>query len=332
MNNISKKSIEYINILRSKINSVVNHKSKLTWISTIYEFTLMFIIIIIIIPLFFQAGSSYAFINFIDTYTKWFVIVLFFDFLLRLLVSDYLLGEGIKSFYRYLLRPLPFIDLIIFLFFGLTFAFPTTTFFQIYRVLVIFKLFRLLLSFERAFADPSKIPVLGWLLVGLRTILDVFYFQRKNLLTATSLLLLFVSFFSIIIFQVEYAANPNINSYFDAWWFTWITITTIGYGDVVVVTTLGKVTVIFVSILGISMIALYTGILANGFVRYNKLKQEQLLMRASKLPFSQEEITELSRTQIIEVLNKKQVKYDTKDNKKELEQKLEKNYKKNIKK
>ncbi len=50
------------------------------------------------------------------------------------------------------------------------------------------------------------------------------------------------------------------------WWAT-ITLTTVGYGDVIPVTAAGKVLGIFITILGVGMAALPAGIIASGFNR-----------------------------------------------------------------
>ena len=45
-----------------------------------------------------------------------------------------------------------------------------------------------------------------------------------------------------------------------------VTITTVGYGDVTPVTTLGRVLATFTALVGVGMFALPTAILGNGFV------------------------------------------------------------------
>ena len=50
------------------------------------------------------------------------------------------------------------------------------------------------------------------------------------------------------------------------WWAT-ITLTTVGYGDVIPITAAGKVLGIFITILGVGMAALSAGIIASGFNR-----------------------------------------------------------------
>ena len=78
---------------------------------------------------------------------------------------------------------------------------------------------------------------------------------------------------SIIMFVIEHKINPEINSLFDAIWWSIVTVTTVGYGDVRPVTTAGKIVASFLMILGISSIAILTGIVTTGFTdRLLKLK------------------------------------------------------------
>jgi len=57
------------------------------------------------------------------------------------------------------------------------------------------------------------------------------------------------------------------------WWAT-ITLTTVGYGDVIPITAAGKVLGIFITILGVGMAALPAGIIASGFTREVNKRRE----------------------------------------------------------
>jgi voltage-gated potassium channel len=62
---------------------------------------------------------------------------------------------------------------------------------------------------------------------------------------------------------VEGAAQPDrFGTIPDAMWWAIITLTTVGYGDVVPITPLGKVVAGVTAIMGIAMLALPVGIIA----------------------------------------------------------------------
>ena len=74
-----------------------------------------------------------------------------------------------------------------------------------------------------------------------------------NFITITTLMFIF----SCIIWVVESSANPGIKNFMDAFYFTVITFTTIGFGDITPQTTLGKLIIIF------GIIALISGLTSN---------------------------------------------------------------------
>jgi voltage-gated potassium channel len=67
-------------------------------------------------------------------------------------------------------------------------------------------------------------------------------------------------------FLVENRAQPeDFSSIPDAMWWAIITVTTVGYGDVVPITPMGKILGSLLGLIGVGMVALPAGILASGF-------------------------------------------------------------------
>jgi len=73
---------------------------------------------------------------------------------------------------------------------------------------------------------------------------------------------------------------------FAAMWWTAVTLTTIGYGDIYPITMLGKFLSVVIAILGIGMFALPTGILGMGFIEEIQNKNKKTLI----CPHCQKEI------------------------------------------
>ena len=72
---------------------------------------------------------------------------------------------------------------------------------------------------------------------------------------------------AFIMYYVENGMNPLINNYLDALWWSFSTITTVGYGDIVPVTAQGKVLGIISMVIGTGIFATYTGLFAGVFLK-----------------------------------------------------------------
>ncbi len=95
---------------------------------------------------------------------------------------------------------------------------------------------------------------------------DVIVSERKPLTAALYLMLLLTFSTSTILYFVERSCNPaGFESIPHAMWWAIVTLATLGYGDVVPLSALGRVLGGIAAILGFGMFALPAGILANGF-------------------------------------------------------------------
>jgi voltage-gated potassium channel len=68
------------------------------------------------------------------------------------------------------------------------------------------------------------------------------------------------------------APNGNIKTASDAIWYTYVTITTVGYGDLFPVTNLGRVIGMSIMTAGVALFGTFTGYLANVFLAPPKKK------------------------------------------------------------
>jgi voltage-gated potassium channel len=97
--------------------------------------------------------------------------------------------------------------------------------------------------------------------------------------------------FSIIVFQIEKDVNPLMSNYIDAVWWTFSTITTVGYGDVVPLSLAGKIIGIFLMLLGTGIFATYTALFANALLgrHIGRLKGEVRYIRSGMKSIEHEE-------------------------------------------
>ena len=145
--------------------------------------------------------------------------------------------------------PMALIDLLAILPFYLPFAEIDLRFIRIFRLFRIFRLLKISRYINAA-----------------EMIRNVIVNKKEELLIslfAISVLLLVVSSF---MYFVEGDIQPQaFGSIPKSLWWGVITMTTVGYGDVYPVTTVGKILGSIVAILGVGIVALPTGLLASGF-------------------------------------------------------------------
>ena len=92
-------------------------------------------------------------------------------------------------------------------------------------------------------------------------------FRRGNLwrfLLAAMLLVLNGA--AAVYFYERYASGSNIHTFGDSVWWSFVTVTTVGYGDFYPVTTLGRIAAVFIMATGILTLAVVTAQVASSFV------------------------------------------------------------------
>ena len=168
-------------------------------------------------------------------------------------------SKPISSRIRYALSPLAIVDLLAFLPSILQLLFPgiDLRFLRVLRLLRVFKLTRYFTSFE--------------------LLLNVLYEERKNLAGIFFLLLVILTLAASALYLVERDIQPDkFGSIPQAMWWAIAALTTVGYGDVYPISAAGKMLGSLVTIVGIGMVALPSGILASAFSEQMRRKRESL--------------------------------------------------------
>ena len=160
----------------------------------------------------------------------------------------------IKGRIRFSLRGMMVIDLLAILPFYVALLVPAAAvvdlrFLRAVRLMRVFRLFKL-----------------GRYSSALRTLGRVFRSKKEELGVAIFAVLVLLILASSLMYFAENAAQPEaFPSIPAAMWWGVAALTTVGYGDVVPMTELGKALGMIVSVLGIGLFALPAGILASGF-------------------------------------------------------------------
>ena len=113
-----------------------------------------------------------------------------------------------------------------------------------------------------------------------------------KLLYGYLVLLLVISFVIVLV-------EPDINTYFDGLWYCYNVLSTIGLGDTIAVTFVGKVLSIILSVYSILIIAVIPGVITSFYLEVIKLRtnesMEKFLYDLERLPeLSEQELGEIS--------------------------------------
>src|SRR5947209_523745 len=140
---------------------------------------------------------------------------------------------------------------------------------------------------------------------GLRRLRRVLMLEAGSLLSVLVLFVMVLLFAAVALHVLERDVQPALfGSLPSTLWWAVVTLTTVGYGDVVPATALGRVVAALVMICGLGVFGLWTGILATGFAaetrRDNFLKTWELVSRvpffASLGPAAIADVTHMLRT------------------------------------
>lgn len=96
----------------------------------------------------------------------------------------------------------------------------------------------------------------------------VFQRAKDELITAYTVCGIMICFSAILMYYIEHSAQPDIfRNIGEGFWWAVTSFTTIGYGDIYPITPLGKILSGIISLIGICMIALPTGIITASFMK-----------------------------------------------------------------
>jgi len=158
--------------------------------------------------------------------------------------------------WRYMFSFFGIIDFLSFapFYFGLIYDIPALMALPMIRMVRLLKLFR----YNRA----------------IRQMMEAVALIRQELATFVAATFILWIAASIGIYEFERRAQPDVyQSVFDAMWWSVITLSTVGYGDMVPITPGGRMFTGIVLLLGLAVVAVPTGLLASALQRIHMQKQ-----------------------------------------------------------
>lgn len=233
---------------RKRLFIILERSEERTRVGRIYEIAMMILIIISIIPLMFSQPHPLFRVFEIVT-----VSVFIVDYLLRWITADFKLKRGAASFVIYPFTFMAIIDLLSII--------PVFTMmsdgFKLLRMTRMFRIVRLL----KLIRYTDKIDIL----------VNVLKREKKVLVSVLVLAAFYVFITALIMFNVEPQINPTtgeptFTSFFDALYWATVTLTTVGYGDVCPVTSIGRFVSMLSSLFGVAIIALPSGVITASYL------------------------------------------------------------------
>ena len=137
---------------------------------------------------------------------------------------------------------------------------------------------------------------------ALEDLMSAIYSERKAFLAALYLLALALFLSSSLMYVAENEIQPNVfSSIPEAMWWSIVTLTTVGYGDVSPVTAVGKLIGAATAMMGVCSIALLTGIIGAGFSNQMAKRKATLALKVREVVddgvITAEEAAELTKLQ-----------------------------------
>lgn len=211
--------------------------------SSVYDVVMLICIVASMIPL--AVKSEHTLLIIIDKIT---VSVFIIDYFLRLITAKYKLNKGMASYFLYPIQPMSIVDLLSIL----PSLIPINAGFKVLRV---FRIVRTLKVFRslKFFRYSKNIARIARVLKG----------QAKSLSAVFSLAIFYIIITALVMFNLE---PDTFNNFFEAIYWSAISLTSVGYGDIIPVSNFGRLFTILSSFVGVAIVALPSGIITAGYL------------------------------------------------------------------
>lgn len=151
------------------------------------------------------------------------------------------------------------IDLLAILPFYLSFGFDLRSL----RILRMFRLFRLLklVRYNKAMRHFGRAMVVA----------------KEQIILFMTITVILIYFAAVGIYYFEHEAQPDkFASIFDSLWWSIVTLTTVGYGDVYPITVGGRLFTFMILLIGLGIVAIPTGIISSSLTKVFDERREEL--------------------------------------------------------
>ena len=248
--------------MKKRLYNIISSPNNPSKASKIFDIIIIVLIVINILTAILDTFKIPQWLMSVSSYIELISVIIFtVEYLMRVYVSDIERPNmpPVLARLHYMASFMAVIDLLAILPFYIPFI--ITIDLRVLRILRIFRLLRIL----KLNRYTSALNSLG----------EVFRRKKHQLITSVGIVVLLMIISSVLMYNVENEAQPEVfdNALTSLWW-TVETLTTVGYGDIVPVTAVGKLLSTVISLLGIGLVAVPTGIISAGFSEIIAEKRE----------------------------------------------------------
>ena len=237
--------------MRERIYQIIEKSDGEDKPSRIYDTLMLVSIVGSLIPLAFKTENTIFLV--IDKTAMGIFII---DYLLRWATADFKYEKrGILSFLKYPFSPMAIIDLLSILP-SLSIVNNGFKALRVLRMIRTLRVFRVL----KVVRYSKSFQIIG----------NVVRSSKESLIAVGVLAIGYIVVSALVIFNVE---PDSFDNFFEAVYWATVSLTTVGYGDIYPVSTLGRVITMVSSIFGIAVVALPAGIITAGYM--NELKKQK---------------------------------------------------------
>lgn len=248
-------------IIEAKRMQLYNRLERML-VSRFFHYIVLFFIVISIAAVIassFKSMHPYRHLLFGVNYLSSFVFLV--EYQLRIIAAParYSGISALRARLKYLFSFYGLVDFVAVLPFLLVYLFKDSDSVHIITLAYIFIVFKLI-RHSKSFQLIGKVLAAG----------------RAELVTAYTACGIIICFAAILMYYIERGAQPEAFADIgDGFWWAIVAFTTVGYGDIYPITPLGKLLSSLISLIGIAMIAIPTGIISSSFINLMQQKNKK---------------------------------------------------------
>lgn len=233
--------------MRRRIYEIIEVDNESDKLSKLYDYFMIIVIAASLVPLMIKNQSLELFV--LD---KVCAVIFIIDYILRLITADYKLKDKKNAFIRYPFTFMAIVDLLSIL----PSLVPLSREMEGLRALKTFRLFRFMkvLRIIRFFRYSRSISRVS------RVIRN----SRESLIAVLSFAVLYIFVSALVVFNVE---PDTFKNFFEALYWATVSLTTVGYGDIYPVSTVGRFITMLSSMFGVAIVALPAGVITAGYLK-----------------------------------------------------------------